>query len=320
MIVPTTAEARVRTASCSVERISRIDPTPCEIILREPDHMVGLQLQRRQSFSMGRFEVSGAAVEFGEIGRLLVVPAEMPLHVRAEGGPTSTVRCCFSQRSFARITGLDELVHPSEAVACLDVKSPRIVDTLTRMGGELQAPGFASPLLLESLGVSLMIELARYIHELQPRPAIRRGGLSRRTHRQIIELIESENRPPSIQDLSTLTGLSRRHLSRAFKQTTGWTIYDYVERVRFNRAAALLADTDLLIKDIAFKLGFSCSSSFSVAFRRAAGESAKAYRKRVRPQSPANLADESEARRTQRSAAPDGTRSSDKTIRRGVQP
>lgn len=297
MIEATTIRARVETASCLIELIERIDPTPCEIVHRETEHTVALQLQRRQSFSTGRFRVPGAAPAFEDIGRLLVLPADMPLQVRAEGGPTSTVRCCFSQQAFARITGLDELVHPNEVVACLDVKSPRITDTLTRMSAELQAPGFAAQVLLESLGVSLMIELARYIHEIQPRPAIQRGGLSRRVHRQIVELVESENRPPSIQDLAQLTGLSRRHLSRAFKQSTGWTIYDYIERVRFNRAAAMLADTDLLIKDIAFKLGFSCSSSFSVAFRRAAGEAPKAYRKRVRPQSPANFVNEREDHR-----------------------
>ncbi len=36
------------------------------------------------------------------------------------------------------------------------------------------------------------------------------------------------------------------------------------------------------MKDIAHRLGFSCSSSFSVAFRKIAGEAPQDYRKRMR--------------------------------------
>ena len=59
------------------------------------------------------------------------------------------------------------------------------------------------------------------------------------------------------------------------------TVYAYIEQVRFEKARALLADTDLLVKDIAYRLGFSCASSLSVAFRKLAGESPQDYRRRV---------------------------------------
>ena len=37
----------------------------------------------------------------------------------------------------------------------------------------------------------------------------------------------------------------------------------------------------VLVKDIAYRLGFSCASSLSVAFRKLAGESPQDYRKRA---------------------------------------
>ncbi|MDX3884705.1 MULTISPECIES: AraC family transcriptional regulator [Sphingomonadales] len=283
-------DAAIVAPNCTIQIVSAIHPTPVEYTHCEPHHAIAMQRQRKQAFSTGRYLIEGAEKRFEDIGRVLVLPANVPLEVRAEGGPTQAVRCIFNQDAYARITGLDELVHPNEMVGCLDVKSPRITDTLARLAGEAEAPGFASRVLAEALGTSLMVEIARYVNDLQPRSTIQRGGLARRTHRQIIEYVETQNGTPSLSDLAKLTGLSRRHLSRAFKQTTGQTIYDYVEQVRFNRAANMLADTDLLIKDIAFKLGFTCSSSFSVAFRRACGETPKSFRKRMRPGAPDEIA------------------------------
>lgn len=282
----TRIEASITAPHCTVQIVSTDNPTPVSHAHVEPHHTIAMQRQRKQSFSTGRYLIEGAEKRFEDIGRVLVIPANVPLEIHAEGGPTQAVRCIFSQDAYARITGLDELVHPNEMVGCLDIKSPRITDTMARLANEAEAPGFASRVLAEALGTSLMVEIARYVNDLQPRSAIQRGGLARRTHRQIIEYVETHNGTPSLSDLARLTGLSRRHLSRAFKQTTGQTIYDYVEQVRFNRAANMLADTDLLIKDIAFKLGFTCSSSFSVAFRRACGETPKSFRKRMRPGAP----------------------------------
>lgn len=279
-------DTAITAPNCAIQIVSTIHPSPVSYTYVEPHHAIAMQRQRKQSFSTGRYLIEGAEKRFEDIGRVLVIPANVPLEVHAEGGPTQAVRCIFTQDAYARITGLDELVHPNEMVGCLDIKSPRITDTLARLAAEAEAPGFASRVLAESLGTSLMVEIARYVNDLQPRSAIQRGGLARRTHRQIIEYVETHNGTPSLSDLARLTGLSRRHLSRAFKQTTGQTIYDYVEQVRFNRAANMLADTDLLIKDIAFKLGFTCSSSFSVAFRRACGETPKSFRKRMRPCAP----------------------------------
>ena len=61
-------------------------------------------------------------------------------------------------------------------------------------------------------------------------------------------------------------------------------MHSHIEQVRFQKAQALLAETDLLVKGISRRLGFSCSGAFSSAFRRIAGETPQEYRKRVRNQ------------------------------------
>lgn len=67
---------------------------------------------------------------------------------------------------------------------------------------------------------------------------------------------------------------------RAFKASTGLTIHAYVEQVRLAKAKALLSDTDIQLKEIAFRLGFSNAANFSAAFRKSAGESPREFRRR----------------------------------------
>ena len=127
----------------------------------------------------------------------------------------------------------------------------------------------------------MLIQVSRYIGDDEPDSPYRRGGLTPRLHRKVMEYLRESDRV-SIGELSELTGYSRRHLSRAFKQSTGTTLSDAIETVRYDRARKLLSDTDLHIKEIAAKVGFSATSSFSVAFQRISGETPHGFRNRSR--------------------------------------
>ena len=83
---------------------------------------------------------------------------------------------------------------------------------------------------------------------------------------------------PAIDELARICEIGRRHLTRAFKATTGRTIGEYVTEVRMTKAKSLLADTDLSQKEIAYRLGFSGPSSFCVAFGKVEGMTPKQFR------------------------------------------
>ena len=52
-----------------------------------------------------------------------------------------------------------------------------------------------------------------------------------------------------------------------FKNKYGFTIYEYVLKLRMERAAELLAQPDIKISDIAERLGYADNHYFSKAFR-----------------------------------------------------
>jgi len=272
-------EAEISSGEISVQLVSHEWPSPVDAIFTEAEteHVIALQRQPRQARSSGRLCVGGD-VRFSEIGQVLVIPAGAQLHIRASGGAVRAVRCAFSAEAFQRVGGRPEMPGLTTPQLPLDIRDRRIIDTLRRLGDEAANPGLASALLVEGLGATLMVDLSRHLAEAR---GLVRGGLTRRQLRQITERIEDETSAPTLAELARIAGVSRRHLTRGFREATGRTIHDYVEESRFRKATEMLGRNDLLLKDIAYRLGFGHPCSFSTAFRKFAGESPKAYRERV---------------------------------------
>jgi AraC family transcriptional regulator len=90
----------------------------------------------------------------------------------------------------------------------------------------------------------------------------------------------SSQRRVTLAELARACGMSVAYLCRCFKSTTGRTVHAYVEEVRLARAKVLLRETALPLKQIAYELGFSSGSGFSIAFRRATGATPLSYRDR----------------------------------------
>ena len=117
----------------------------------------------------------------------------------------------------------------------------------------------------------------RYLRE-SPADGNLRGGLSRAAYRKVIRRLEEEGPPPTLEELAALAELSKRHLTRAFHETTGMTIHQQLDELRFKRATMLLDDPALPIAGIAARLGFLSGSAFSTAFTRWSGKSPSRYR------------------------------------------
>lgn len=93
-----------------------------------------------------------------------------------------------------------------------------------------------------------------------------------------------------MSDLAALCGISAGHLSRAFKQSTGKKVHAYVENVRLRRATELLLQSDLSVKEIAARVGFTNPSTFSASFLRLSGITPTELRRRYQSERPRKLA------------------------------
>jgi AraC-like DNA-binding protein len=85
----------------------------------------------------------------------------------------------------------------------------------------------------------------------------------------------------SVEQIAEAVDISSGHLQQIFRQSSGTTVGEYVRERRLAYCRRDLADASLIhqsITSIAFRWGFSESSSFSRAFRRAFQISPRRYR------------------------------------------
>jgi AraC family transcriptional regulator len=123
-------------------------------------------------------------------------------------------------------------------------------------------------MLVELIAAQLTIELGRYFLKFDGIPTV--GALARWRLQLIDERLQDSQEMPTLSELAALCKLSVRQLTRGFRASQSCSIGEYVASSRIARAKRLLA-SDASVKSIAYSLGFTSSSAFCFAFRRATG-------------------------------------------------
>ncbi len=87
--------------------------------------------------------------------------------------------------------------------------------------------------------------------------------------------------PPRIPLLGRQFGLNRTKLTEGFKNLFGETVFEYIQRLRMERARILLTESDWSISRIAETVGYERQSSFSSAFRTKYGRTPMDIRRKT---------------------------------------
>ncbi len=74
-------------------------------------------------------------------------------------------------------------------------------------------------------------------------------------------------------------GLDLPVFCRAFKQVTGMTCSDHIAMERIRLAKRLLTRQDLLVKEVAYRVGFENPNYFSRRFKEMEGRTPTSYRR-----------------------------------------
>jgi AraC family transcriptional regulator, transcriptional activator for feuABC-ybbA operon len=90
-------------------------------------------------------------------------------------------------------------------------------------------------------------------------------------------LHENINRSVTLKELSELVSLSPSYLSRTFKDTTGYSIIEFFNKMKIDKAEALIIVGDKKIKEISESLGFKDEFYFSRLFKKIEGISPKEF-------------------------------------------
>ena len=106
-------------------------------------------------------------------------------------------------------------------------------------------------------------------------------GNRMKTVKEAIEIIRKNYRYKlTLDDISEKLHISREHLCRIFRQSTGMPVMEYVMRLRVMSGAEKLLSEENSISDIAFECGFDSVSYFDKIFSRYMHCTPGEYRKR----------------------------------------
>jgi AraC family transcriptional regulator len=100
-----------------------------------------------------------------------------------------------------------------------------------------------------------------------------------RIHRAQDYIERNLSAPLSLEDVSAAARFSPFHFHRVFSAVTGETLYQFISRLRLEKAACKLCQNpEQSITEIALDSGFSSSATFARAFRAHYGRSASDFR------------------------------------------
>ncbi|HKJ43689.1 MAG TPA: response regulator, partial [Sunxiuqinia sp.] len=99
---------------------------------------------------------------------------------------------------------------------------------------------------------------------------------------KVLQITEEnmDNSDFSVEELATAVGLNRTTMFYKIKSLTGYSPVEFIRDIRLKRAAQLITDSQLLIKEISYMTGFSDLKYFGKCFKTKYGMTPMEYRKR----------------------------------------
>jgi AraC family transcriptional regulator len=221
--------------------------------------------------------LDGAERELSKVGRVIFTPADTEVLGRGSRGKMRTVSCSFDRNYCERLLGPLRSLTKAQLRSCLNVQSTVLPAMFIRLMTEALHPGFVSRAVVESLGQAMLVEWSHAI--LSQESKQERGRLLPR-HLHIIDeyLADFTGEPPTVSAIAQACGFSERYFAKLFRDCTNQSIGSYIKSAQVAKAQHYLLQTDLPLKEIAYRLGFKRPSNFSDAFRAATGETPGRFR------------------------------------------
>ncbi|MGG6309574.1 helix-turn-helix domain-containing protein [Paenibacillus macerans] len=142
-----------------------------------------------------------------------------------------------------------------------------------------EAGGGRSPLYLQLQLMQFLEILTRVTANHAPTPAAEARARDALVRKVEIYLEDFRGERLNVEELAASLHMSYGHLSRLYKQKTGRTLIEEMNRIRLAKACELLLQPSLLVKEVAAQSGFPDIYYFSKAFKQKYGVSPQIFRK-----------------------------------------
>ena len=238
------------------------------------------------------FMVNQKTYELVEGDFLLVWPTEMHAIIDADRKESLVIQ--YSNAFMNTLFDLQRIMHFYRNLHVLCIKAhPELVGRLRAIAEKMKTIFFSSGADRELRCCMLLMEFMLTLdeHREEFAPEIRSGDPYSYTDtvmRRMLMVTDYIKNNLTADDLfqgamAEMAGISKDYFSRIFRSVTGLNYSKWLNLIRLEKAAELLADKDMTLTEIAMLSGFQSISSFNRVFHTEKGMSPGEYRALLLP-------------------------------------
>ena len=217
---------------------------------------------------------------FIEPGRPHILTDQAPGKVSNDNQPETLLLCGYCEFDDSLLTPLASL-FPSISVVRQEQMQEHawlkmLLDTLS---AEYLSNRPGTSLVITKLTEVLLVELIRINFGQSSKSAMLRALTDKQISHALQLLHNHPEKNWSLDLLATEVGMSRAAFAKRFKTLSEHSMFDYLTKLRLQRACELLSDTELPLYEIANRVGYESDLAFTRTFKKKLGLTPTAYRK-----------------------------------------
>lgn len=264
------------TTCVAVTELCWLEPTTVSLVPDRPAFCMAVSASPHLAVQYGYDDDESIPAATGNV--MFLVPGKK-ITGRGAMGAFRSIMCSFDTAYAESILGSLSNLSQAQLIRALNIQNSLISSLLFRLLKETMHPGSMSEAVVETCSNALLVEYAHWQQEAQTVEDTR-GKLTTR-HLAIIEeyLNKVNGKLPSVAELAKACGFSERHFLNLFREEKKCTVAQYIKSFQVTKAKTYLLETNLPLKEIAYRLGFSSPANFTSAFRSATGKTPGQLRK-----------------------------------------
>ena len=223
----------------------------------------------------GEFNIQGQRFPLKQNDFVIINPQVEHTELSSPDEPLEYIVLGINGLSFSNLTPVSEGGHPFSFFNLRDEQKD-ILRYLNAMVQEATSQSMSYELVCHNLLEILLIKILRHQHfDLEV------GKQSKATKdisfiKHYLETYYHES--IQLEDLASMTHLSRFYISHSFKKEIGMSPMEYLIAIRIKESKILLRTTNYSISQVADIVGFTTPTYFSKQFRKSTGISPTDYR------------------------------------------
>jgi len=217
---------------------------------------------------------------FIEPGRNHVLASHPPGKDPSSGGAGTLLLCGYCK--YAGETGTPLMdVLPSLTIVREEelLKHPWLKSTLDQLSREYMSQQPGAELVVNKLTEIVLVELIRINFGRTDQSKFIVALSDPRIAKSLQHLHNNPETTWTLEKMAEDIGMSRAAFAKRFKELVGQPMFEYLTKLRIQRAKELLKDTQLRLYEVASRVGYESDLAFTKTFKKHTGTTPTRYRK-----------------------------------------